>query len=146
VGISIVAWSHNTETLLRALTECGLSASNTPPQSTSLTSNSDARFSNLGWGNAFVKMSATFLSEDTRMMVISRFSTFSRIKWYRMSICLVRGWNTGFFTRDMLPLLSQKSGVGKSSGEVNSPMRRRSQMASLAATSCWQCNTSSPSS
>jgi hypothetical protein len=99
----------------------------------SLTSNSDARVSNLGQGNAFVKISATFLSEETRMIVISQFWTFSQMKWYRMSICLVRGWNTGFFARDMLLLLSQKSGVGKSSGDVNLPMRRRSQITSLAA-------------
>ena len=56
----------------------------------------------------FVIMSAIMSSVGQCMKLILPSSTFSRRKWCRLSICLVRAWKVGFFARSMLPRLSPR--------------------------------------
>jgi len=64
--------------------------------------------------SGFVKMSASWFSVLTCSNTTSPFSTWSRRKWCRISICLVRECNTGFLVRLMALVLSQKMGIRSS--------------------------------
>lgn len=54
------------------------------------------KYMNVGFGKAFVKISATCSSLLTYFTSISAFKYKSRIKWYFTSMCLLLLWNSGF--------------------------------------------------
>lgn len=65
----------------------------------------------VGLNKAFVSMSAQ-LSEDAQCAtVISPVSMRSRVKWWRMSMCLEREWNWVLYENSMAERLSVMMGV-----------------------------------
>lgn len=62
---------------------------------------------NLTFPKGFVRMSATCSSVLMCWSLITPCCTISRIKWYLISMCLERSWNTGFSDRRIPLWLSQ---------------------------------------
>jgi len=62
--------------------------------------------SNSSLGRGFVKISATWSWLATCTNFTLSFFTCSRIKWKRMSMCLLLSWFTGFFANSIADLLS----------------------------------------
>ena len=69
--------------------------------------NSLRMYENLSSGNSLVKISANWYSVLMNFSFISWFSTWSLMKWYLTSICLVLQWWTWFLIRLIAPVLSQ---------------------------------------
>ena len=65
------------------------------------------RFSSSG----FVNKSASWRSVPMKYISIFPFSTWSRRKWYLISICFDLEWSTGLFEMAIAFVLSQKIGV-----------------------------------
>eukprot|EP00965_Chrysotila_dentata_P145393 4802014-Pleurochrysis_carterae.AAC.1 len=63
-------------------------------------------------GRGLVKKSARLSALRTKGTVMSKNSTFSRTKKWRLSICLERWWCSGLYARSMADLLSKASDVG----------------------------------
>src|SRR5258705_8921554 len=80
-----------------------------------------------------VQMSATLSAEATERRTMEPFTTHSRIKWCRTSMCFELLWLTGFLASSWAPRLSMKREVGWLMSCLRSCMRCRSQMASFAA-------------
>jgi len=62
--------------------------------------------------SGFVKISASWSREPQNCSTISPLLTSSRMKWKRVSMCLLFLWNTRFLDRAITEVLSQKIGVG----------------------------------
>lgn len=71
-------------------------------------------FMNTSIFNGFVKISLTWCSVLQWTSSTILFFTYSRIKWYFVSMCLLLLWDTGFFASDMTDLLSTYIVVGPS--------------------------------
>src|SRR5664279_5227976 len=68
--------------------------------------------SDLGWGSGFVNGSATFASMCILQSLISPEATNSRIRWYRLSMCLFFWCHLGSWACAIAPVLSQYTSNG----------------------------------
>src|ERR1700719_4015442 len=89
--------------------------------------------SNTGHGSGFVSPSATFSPVGTYSTPIVPLSTASRMKWCRMSICLVHVWNLLFFVMAIVDMLSSHSLVTPGSLTPTSARKLLNHKISLAA-------------
>ena len=91
---------------------------------------------NFNFASGLVKISDVLSSVGMYMTSIFLSSTASRMKWYRMSICLVRAWNLLSLDNAIAPWLLQLIVNGASCKPRISFRKLRNHKASLAA---WVC-------
>ena len=95
--------------------------SNTPPQAGCSLSELVKCFA-LMLGRAFVSMSAVISSVGQYTRLIIPFCTINLIKWYLISMCLVRAWYDPSFVSAMADCESEYDVIGLVMGWKTSPM------------------------
>ena len=75
------------------------------------TPNSPRKWTNVFWSRGLVKMSASWRVVSMRRNLMSPFSSWSRRKWKRTSMCLVLECSMGFLATLMALVLSQSRGT-----------------------------------